>query len=90
MQLGGAYFFNLVKEGDSMYFATDDENERNLWVQAIYRATGQTHKPTPPVIHPSASATTDSAAPSSNIISTADSSRKGAKGGMRVFNPPVS
>lgn len=30
--------------------ATDDENERTLWVQAIYRATGQTHKPVPPVI----------------------------------------
>lgn len=33
-----------------MTFATDDENERTLWVQAIYRATGQTHKPVPPVV----------------------------------------
>uniref|UniRef100_A0A2C9K1P2 PH domain-containing protein n=1 Tax=Biomphalaria glabrata TaxID=6526 RepID=A0A2C9K1P2_BIOGL len=47
---GGKYFFNLVKEGDSLNFATEDESERTLWVQAIYRATGQTHKPVPPVV----------------------------------------
>ncbi|PVD24731.1 hypothetical protein C0Q70_15216 [Pomacea canaliculata] len=47
---GGKYFFNLVKEGDNLMFATDDESERTFWVQAIYRATGQTHKPTPPVV----------------------------------------
>ncbi|KAG5448101.1 Calcium-dependent secretion activator 1, partial [Clonorchis sinensis] len=45
---GGKFFFNLVKEGDSVTFATDDSNERQLWIQAIYRATGQTHKPIPP------------------------------------------
>lgn len=27
---------------------TEDENERHLWVQAIYRATGQPYKPVPP------------------------------------------
>ncbi|XP_064633820.1 calcium-dependent secretion activator 1-like isoform X2 [Lineus longissimus] len=47
--LGGNCFFNTVKEGDSVMFATDDENDRQLWVQAIYRATGQSHKPIPPV-----------------------------------------
>lgn len=47
---GGKFFFNTVKEGDNLTFATDDENERALWVQAVYRATGQTHKPVPPVI----------------------------------------
>ena len=47
---GGKFFFNTVKEGDNLTFATDDENERTLWVQAVYRATGQTHKPVPPVI----------------------------------------
>lgn len=47
---GGKHFFNCVKEGDNVTFATDDENERTLWVQAIYRATGQTHKPVPPVV----------------------------------------
>ena len=47
---GGKYFFNTVKEGDNVTLATDDENERTLWVQAVYRATGQTHKPVPPVI----------------------------------------
>jgi len=33
-------------------FATDDETERTLWVQAVYRATGQSHKPVPPVSQP--------------------------------------
>ena len=47
---GGKFFFNTVKEGDSLSFATDDENERALWVQAVYRATGQTHKPVPPMV----------------------------------------
>lgn len=41
------YFFNAVKEGDSVIFACDDENECHLWVMALYRATGQAHKPTP-------------------------------------------
>ncbi|KAK2192666.1 hypothetical protein NP493_25g01000 [Ridgeia piscesae] len=45
---GGSYFFNIVKEGDQVTFVTDDEAERTLWVQAIYRATGQSHKPVPP------------------------------------------
>ena len=27
---------------------SDDEQDRILWVQAMYRATGQTHKPVPP------------------------------------------
>ena len=47
---GGKFFFNTVKEGDNITLATEDENERTLWVQAIYRATGQTHKPVPPVV----------------------------------------
>ncbi|XP_018322577.1 calcium-dependent secretion activator isoform X5 [Agrilus planipennis] len=46
---GGRYFFNAVKEGDSILYASDDENECHLWVMAMYRATGQSHKPTPPV-----------------------------------------
>ena len=49
---GGKFFFNTVKEGDQVTFATDDESERTLWVQAIYRATGQSHKPTPPASQP--------------------------------------
>ncbi|XP_035222621.1 calcium-dependent secretion activator-like isoform X2 [Stegodyphus dumicola] len=44
---GGRFFFNAVKEGDSVLFASDDENECHLWVMAMYRATGQSHKPTP-------------------------------------------
>jgi hypothetical protein len=45
---GGRHFFNAVKEGDSVMFATDEEQERQLWIQALYRATGQSHKPTAP------------------------------------------
>lgn len=46
---GGRFFFNAVKEGDSVVFAADDEAESHLWVMALYRATGQSHKPTPPL-----------------------------------------
>ncbi|XP_070150920.1 calcium-dependent secretion activator isoform X2 [Polyergus mexicanus] len=46
---GGRYFFNAVREGDNIVYASDDENECHLWVMAMYRATGQSHKPTPPI-----------------------------------------
>lgn len=46
---GGRFFFNAVREGDSILYACDDENECHLWVMAMYRATGQSHKPTPPI-----------------------------------------
>ncbi|CAH2278162.1 Hypothetical predicted protein [Pelobates cultripes] len=42
---GGRMFFNAVKEGDAVIFASDDEQDRILWVQAMYRATGQSYKP---------------------------------------------
>ncbi|KAM7536067.1 hypothetical protein Aperf_G00000095328 [Anoplocephala perfoliata] len=67
---GGTYFFNLVKDGDNMYFATNDENERQLWVQAIYRATGQTHKPTPPAQMSASSTDATTAAGVNNANST--------------------
>ncbi|XP_076313515.1 calcium-dependent secretion activator 1 isoform X3 [Tachypleus tridentatus] len=51
---GGRFFFNAVKEGDSVLYASDDENECHLWVMAMYRATGQSHKPTP-LVQPLAS-----------------------------------
>ncbi|XP_052523720.1 calcium-dependent secretion activator 2 isoform X10 [Tympanuchus pallidicinctus] len=44
---GGRMFFNAVKEGDTVIFASDDEQDRVLWVQAMYRATGQSYKPIP-------------------------------------------
>ncbi|KAF0293887.1 Calcium-dependent secretion activator 2 [Amphibalanus amphitrite] len=47
---GGRFFFNAVREGDGILFACEDENECHLWVMAMYRATGQSHKPTPPVM----------------------------------------
>lgn len=51
---GGKYFINAVREGETVLFACDDENECSLWVMALYRATGQSHKPTPPVSQNSA------------------------------------
>ncbi|XP_054881397.1 calcium-dependent secretion activator 2 isoform X2 [Poeciliopsis prolifica] len=45
---GGQVFFNAVKEGDLVTFACDDEQDRALWVQAMYRATGQSYKPVQP------------------------------------------
>nr|XP_015208000.1 PREDICTED: calcium-dependent secretion activator 2 isoform X4 [Lepisosteus oculatus] len=45
---GGRAFFNAVKEGDMVVFASDDDQDRVLWVQAMYRATGQSYKPVPP------------------------------------------
>ncbi|MCJ8735979.1 hypothetical protein PDJAM_G00253650 [Pangasius djambal] len=45
---GGQAFFSAVKEGDLVVFATNDEQDRTLWVQAMYRATGQSYKPVPP------------------------------------------
>ena len=41
------FFFNLVREGDTLTFAVFDETELHAWVQAIHRATGQSHKPVP-------------------------------------------
>jgi len=46
---GGKYFFNAVRESDTIVFACDDDNECSLWVMALYRATGQSHKPTAPL-----------------------------------------
>ncbi|XP_056271706.1 calcium-dependent secretion activator 2 isoform X2 [Pseudoliparis swirei] len=42
---GGGVFFSAVKEGDVVVFACEEEADRALWVQALYRATGQAHKP---------------------------------------------
>ncbi|BFG06625.1 calcium-dependent secretion activator [Drosophila madeirensis] len=66
---GGRYFFNAVREGDSISFACDDENECSLWVMAMYRATGQSHKPTPPI-------TQDKNSAMSKIQGDADKARK--------------
>ncbi|XP_055857728.1 calcium-dependent secretion activator isoform X5 [Episyrphus balteatus] len=66
---GGRYFFNAVREGDSIAYACDDENECSLWVMAMYRATGQSHKPTPPV-------TQDKNSAISKIQGDADKARK--------------
>ncbi|KAM6973644.1 calcium-dependent secretion activator 2 [Aplochiton taeniatus] len=49
---GGQVFFSAVKEGDLVVFASDDEQDRLLWVQAMYRATGQSYKPVAPTQNP--------------------------------------
>nr|XP_018896820.1 PREDICTED: calcium-dependent secretion activator isoform X5 [Bemisia tabaci] len=67
---GGRYFFNAVKEGDSILLACDDESECHLWVMAMYRATGQSHKPTP-LVTPAAKNSTIS-----KIQGDADKARK--------------
>ncbi|KAK6631099.1 hypothetical protein RUM43_014195 [Polyplax serrata] len=67
---GGRFFFNAVREGDSILFACDDENECHLWVMAMYRATGQSHKPTPPIT------TTANSTTISKIQGDADRARK--------------
>lgn len=50
---GGASFFNAMKEGDTIIFSSGDDEDRSLWVQALYRATGQSYKPIPPTSNPS-------------------------------------
>ncbi|RMX58014.1 hypothetical protein pdam_00020415, partial [Pocillopora damicornis] len=45
---GGKFFFKAVKEGDQVLFATDEELERQIWVNKLYTATGQSHKPIAP------------------------------------------
>lgn len=42
------FFFKLVREGDTIIIASSAEVDRQNWIQALYRATGQTHKPTLP------------------------------------------
>lgn len=67
---GGRYFFNAVRgDGDSILYACDDENECSLWVMAMYRATGQSLKPTPPLTH-------DKNSTISKIQGDADKARK--------------
>jgi hypothetical protein len=36
---GGKFFFNTVREGDSVLFATEDEQDSHNWVMAFYRWT---------------------------------------------------
>ena len=45
---GGRFFFKAVKEGDQVLFATEEELERQVWVNKLYTATGQSHKPVAP------------------------------------------
>lgn len=48
---GGRAFFSAVREGDLVVFASNDDLDRSLWVQAMYRATGQSYKPVLPALN---------------------------------------
>ncbi|KAI0983355.1 hypothetical protein GJ496_010481, partial [Pomphorhynchus laevis] len=39
------YFLSVSKDSELIYFATENESTQQLWVQALYQATGQSHKP---------------------------------------------
>ncbi|XP_029549358.1 calcium-dependent secretion activator 1 isoform X8 [Salmo trutta] len=85
---GGRTFFNAVKEGDTVIFASDDEQDRILWVQAMYRATGQSHKPVPPTqvqkLNSKGGAATQMDAPISQFSGLKDADRA-QKHGMDEF-----
>ncbi|XP_076760402.1 calcium-dependent secretion activator 1 isoform X3 [Xylocopa sonorina] len=66
----GRFYFNAVREGDNIVFASDDENECQTWVMVMYRATGQSHKPTPPV------SVADKNSTISKILGDADRAKK--------------
>uniref|UniRef100_A0A8C4R6J6 Ca2+-dependent activator protein for secretion b n=1 Tax=Eptatretus burgeri TaxID=7764 RepID=A0A8C4R6J6_EPTBU len=85
---GGRAFFNAVKEGDVVMFASGDEQDRILWVQAMYRATGQAYKPVPPTQIQKLNAKSGSApqldAPISQFLGQKDADRA-HKHGMDEF-----
>lgn len=64
-----------MRDGDNLLFAADDENECHLWVTAMYRATGQSLKPTPPI----------SVIKSSSISKIQGDTDKAKKHGMEDF-----
>ncbi|PAA51579.1 hypothetical protein BOX15_Mlig000167g1 [Macrostomum lignano] len=75
------YFFSTVREGDSVTYAAEDETSRQLWVQAIYRATGQAHKPQPPqaavqTVNVTTAAASVVQAPSSSSLTSAVSATR--------------
>jgi len=45
---GGRFFFQALKEGDNILFASEEDIDRQHWVYKLYNATGQSFKPTPP------------------------------------------
>lgn len=76
---GGRVFFNAVREGELVMFASDDEQDRVLWVQAMYRATGQSYKPVPPLQNKTTNCRGANQKPASPI-SLAPSQRQGVEG----------
>lgn len=46
-ELHSKHYFTLIRENECALFCCDDEHEAASWVMALYRATGQAHKPEP-------------------------------------------
>ena len=44
----GQVQFVMVKEANKVHFGVKGSNERLYWLQWLTRATGQSHKPSPP------------------------------------------
>ena len=44
----GQVQFVMVKEANKVHFGVKESNERLHWLQCLTRATGQSHKPSPP------------------------------------------
>ena len=52
---GGRFFFNIVKAGDEVIFAAEENADRVNWIYNLYNATGQSFKPAIPKLGVSAS-----------------------------------
>lgn len=48
----GRVQFVMVKEANKVHFGVKESNERLYWLQWLTRATGQSHKPSPPDASP--------------------------------------
>uniref|UniRef100_A0A8C6WII8 Calcium dependent secretion activator 2 n=1 Tax=Neogobius melanostomus TaxID=47308 RepID=A0A8C6WII8_9GOBI len=84
---GGRVFFNAVREGELVIFACDDEQDRVLWVQAMYRATGQSYKPVPPLQNKTTNcrgANQKTASPIMQFLGLDPSQRQGVEGLISV------
>ena len=45
---GGRFFFNMVKAGDEVMFAAEEDHDQMNWIYKLYTATGQSHRPALP------------------------------------------
>uniref|UniRef100_A0A7M5XHN5 Uncharacterized protein n=1 Tax=Clytia hemisphaerica TaxID=252671 RepID=A0A7M5XHN5_9CNID len=45
---GGRFFFNMVKAGDEVMFAAEEDHDQMNWIYKLYTATGQSYRPALP------------------------------------------